>query len=357
MVKDIWPYWFRCCDYYFQKEVPFEINSNYFWASLAIGTEKNNNFKKLTREKDFFLFDDDDKNCQSVLTIGLDPENQFDVTARLKIFQKTIVLNIYELKQLLQYIDNYESSIFESSYEEFSERRWCISLKENRESRIFKLEICGKEINTDEKTLKKMLLMQTHIERYISVLQREAPSYERSFFTLLEHFYRERTIKEAISLSSDYDFVQCFFNDVIDAECLNINPDFLMDMASRFGKFFVKSLPHFINTLMLNESERQLTFSEDWPHSKDYISTKNMAMSGLYFNGVTDSVRCAFCPVGIHKWEPGDDPVADHYKYSRNCRLLRNPKETVNVLNLSSENELEDLLSRLPKRGGVDEVD
>lgn len=46
-----------------------------------------------------------------------------------------------------------------------------------------------------------------------------------------------------------------------------------------------------------------------------------------------------------------DDPIADHYTFSKRCKLLQNSDHTWNVLDISIENEFEKLLSRLPEQG------
>lgn len=151
-------------------------------------------------------------------------------------------------------------------------------------------------------------------------------------------------------------YLHCFFSEMLETECLDIDQEFIVDIATNFENFFVNALPYFIKTMMLSENERIRTFSIDWPHSSDYISIKNMALSGLYFTGIDDSVKCVFCSANIHQWMTNDDPVADHYRCNINCQFLWNPKLSSNISGKSSEKELRKLLDRLP-RNGYDEVD
>lgn len=354
MYKNCWPFCFYGANEPYYREV--DVDSCYFWKNLSCQSEKSNSIKKFALEKDFFLFEDEGKTAQSVLTIGIDPESEFSVIGYLKITPRDIAfLNAVELRNLFNFLDDQWEEIFEPEKVEFHKVQWGMSIKENHESRVFTLEMDNKKIDIDQATLKAIYRQEAAILRYISLLEHETSLCEQSFFTLLNCFYRGKTVQGSIFSTKNSD-LQTFFNHVIENDCIGLKEEFVIDMITRFEKFFVKCLPLFIKTIMLKESERKLTFSEKWPYSKDYISSKNMAMSGLYFTGIDDNIKCAFCSVGIHKWMPGDDPIADHYKYSRNCSLLRNPKKTMNVLDLSSEEELDHLLSHLPKHG-VDEVD
>lgn len=344
MNLDDWTSFLPCCKFY-QKSS--QLIRDHFWKK---NLERDNTltFKKFTRERDFVLLENGGDS--SVLTIGLDPENRFKVTGRLQVLRSgSIILNECELNILLELIDERQSNVLQSDDEDhilFQEYKLC----------IFEMGYRGKKVGIDEKSLEALYRMQEHIDRYISLLKAEAPVYERSFFKLLEHFYRGKTVQETLDVS-ETEFLQCFFHEMeMEAPCLDIDRQFVLDMASRFEKFFIMSLPNFIKSMMVNESERIRTFSKNWPYSKDYISIKNMAMCGLYFTGVEDKVMCAFCPVIIYEWSTEDVPIVEHYKHYKHCRLLRDPKRALNVSDISSERELMDLLSRLPTRV-VDEVD
>lgn len=334
MSPNNWLFALPCCKYF---QTSFQFDRSYFWTNL-LKNEQRNTYKNFIREKTFVLHED--QHHSSVLTIGLNPENRFQVTARLQTLRSgSIILNNNELTCLL-----------EADYENLG-----YILFEEGIFHIFVIEISGKKVCIDEKSLEALSRMQIYIERYISLIEVEATMYEKSFFKLLEHFYRGKSVQETLE-SSESEYLQCFFNELLEAVCLDIDQEFILDMITKFENFFVKSLPYFIKTLMLIESERFQTFSKYWPHSKDYISTKYMAMSGLYFTGIEDTVMCAFCPVMIYQWMSGDDPVADHYKFYKHCRFLWDPKRTPNVLDISSESDLKSLLSYLPKRS-IDEID
>uniref|UniRef100_A0A336M319 CSON011155 protein n=1 Tax=Culicoides sonorensis TaxID=179676 RepID=A0A336M319_CULSO len=75
-------------------------------------------------------------------------------------------------------------------------------------------------------------------------------------------------------------------------------------------------------TALNKEKQRRLTFSE-W----NYSSTDKLLLAqiGFYFIGPTDLVKCYFCNVEIGMWQPDDNPVNEHLRWSQNCPLLQGP--------------------------------
>lgn len=77
---------------------------------------------------------------------------------------------------------------------------------------------------------------------------------------------------------------------------------------------------------LYKEEHRLLTF-KNWP--KNNIQDKEvLAKIGFYFTGYEDMTACYFCKVTIGMWEPEDDPVEEHVKWSINCSLIRGIKTT-----------------------------
>lgn len=87
-----------------------------------------------------------------------------------------------------------------------------------------------------------------------------------------------------------------------------------------------------INTIMQANNENKLysefhrlkTFENRWPLT--FIDAKLLAQTGMYYTGITDTVKCYFCEVEISQWKKSDHPVNEHYRWSRNCPLLRRRK-------------------------------
>lgn len=104
------------------------------------------------------------------------------------------------------------------------------------------------------------------------------------------------------------------------------------------------------------ESCRLSTFSKGWPH--DWLCKYKLAEAGLFYTGVSDAVMCAFSDIILYKWEFGDQPIIEHYKYSRKCLFLFDPKKCLNVADVNLRNEeLETLLENMRISEGYDEVD
>lgn len=74
------------------------------------------------------------------------------------------------------------------------------------------------------------------------------------------------------------------------------------------------------------EQNRLLTFT-NWQHQT--MDKALLAMIGFYSIGPNDLVKCHFCNVEIGMWQPEDNPVEEHLKWSPNCPLLHG-KETAN---------------------------
>jgi hypothetical protein len=67
------------------------------------------------------------------------------------------------------------------------------------------------------------------------------------------------------------------------------------------------------------ELARRVTFV-DW--NVDFLDKNKLAMLGFYYVGQQDVVKCVFCNVAIGEWQPDDDILTEHIKYSPNCKLI-----------------------------------
>ncbi|XP_017080908.1 death-associated inhibitor of apoptosis 1 [Drosophila eugracilis] len=82
------------------------------------------------------------------------------------------------------------------------------------------------------------------------------------------------------------------------------------------------------NIYNMNHEEARLKTFEHWP--LDWLDKHQLAQTGLYFTQQDDKVKCFFCGVEIGRWEPEDQPVPEHQRWSPNCPLLRR-RTTSNV--------------------------
>lgn len=75
------------------------------------------------------------------------------------------------------------------------------------------------------------------------------------------------------------------------------------------------------------ETDRRKSFVDNnWSSHIQYIE---LAQLGFYFTKKPDSVKCAFCYLDLSEFEPNDEPLKEHLKFSPNCPLLRR-RETYN---------------------------
>lgn len=79
---------------------------------------------------------------------------------------------------------------------------------------------------------------------------------------------------------------------------------------------------------LYREDQRRKTFGADWPHA--HLDPDVLARTGFYFHGPYDNVKCYFCKVEIGRFEPNDEEVTEHQRWSNNCPLLRR-RSTQNV--------------------------
>lgn len=69
------------------------------------------------------------------------------------------------------------------------------------------------------------------------------------------------------------------------------------------------------------EVNRLYTYRKDWP-AETPVAPEALAAAGLYYLGVGDCVRCAFCQGTLKQWEAGDDPSYEHKKFFPNCPFV-----------------------------------
>ncbi|XP_060073076.1 baculoviral IAP repeat-containing protein 2-like [Ylistrum balloti] len=68
------------------------------------------------------------------------------------------------------------------------------------------------------------------------------------------------------------------------------------------------------------ENDRLKTF-ERWPSDINQ-TPKQMVVSGFFYAGYEDCVRCFQCGIGLRNWEPPDNPHVEHARWSPRCAFL-----------------------------------
>ncbi|RZC35564.1 BIR and/or zf-C3HC4 3 domain containing protein [Asbolus verrucosus] len=77
------------------------------------------------------------------------------------------------------------------------------------------------------------------------------------------------------------------------------------------------------------EANRLKTF-ENWDN--EAVTPEMLAKAGFYsLNNSNDLVKCAFCNAEVCRWEPGDNPLEEHRKWSPNCPFLKQKQQQMNL--------------------------
>lgn len=81
-------------------------------------------------------------------------------------------------------------------------------------------------------------------------------------------------------------------------------------------------LPRIIRDDDRKKKKRLHTFQEHhWPLNAP-VTSEDLARSGFFFLGTSDSVRCEFCHITIQHWQHGDNAMERHRRESPNCPFV-----------------------------------
>lgn len=339
----------KCCE----QNAVTKINSIYFWKNL-----KNQNIEetipfKLIYEKTVYLEDGFD----SILTIGINPQTQFTIGAKIEINSSNSITYLMgdTLLRLLECIN-----------ERFNERAVFpdVLTKEDQDipiqitpfyEQFYKIKIGDDYLKVKETTLLSLLKKKVFIKMLIQLLEGKRKESEITFFRLLNHFCYPKSVEESLQLSKLI-YSQYFFEEMFNFNCECIEKSFILEIAFNLLPWFVKCIPTFIETIMLDEKIRFHSFHLGWPHEKAFISIKILAKTGFYFAGVNDCVKCVFCGINLDSWKTNDNIIHEHFKYSSSCKFLFNPEKTDNITE-SSQKELKEIMKQLYSLLYFDEVD
>lgn len=342
----------------------YKFNHVKFWASLNQVKRWNCTFKpsnQLIFEKSINL--NDSKTNRAVLYIGLNPEDRFRIYARLEkhSISDCFMLTLAELTSLLNFLVEKKSEIFGDDKPiggaDIGDKYEIFGSESNGDAEILCYEN-GHRMTIDKKSMQKIISVEPYINRFIVLFEKKIATCERLFIQLLNNFCLGKSFSE-VHNSTCYDAKYDFFNSIVNLKCNCTNESFTTEIALKCDYWFVVCAPWFLKTMMLTESERLLTFKNTytWPHDEYYVSVKEMAKCGMYYTGIEDNVKCAFCDVLLHKWERGDKPIIEHFKYNPKCPFLYNFRNTQNVSDVGEIEEIDKLIALLPSERGTDEVD
>lgn len=76
------------------------------------------------------------------------------------------------------------------------------------------------------------------------------------------------------------------------------------------------------NYQLHKEVDRRRTFIDNNWYNPN-VSINDLAQLGFFFYKNPDHVKCFFCSVSLSDFEPNDDVLKEHVKFSPNCRLIK----------------------------------
>lgn len=326
------PCMWKCCT----EQTHLHINRKYFWMCMGEMQQRDKSYcpvNRLVYERSFDLNNgDDDTSTRSAFHIGLDPENRFQVAARIHMHStgECLRLDAYEFRGLLNILEFEKESILAGA-----------PLKNSTATQVkrYKVQICSSNVeNTytivadnhiiqiDSFSLKRLCYMCDYIGRIKHSMEQKSDKCETEFFKLMSHFYYGRTVNEACIECECAEKRESYLRKIINYHCDCLDKAFVLEIALNCAMWFGLCIPYFLKTLMLNEFQRWQTFksSPNWPRDSNKICGRTMAKSGFFYSGTMDNAICAFCGINLHDWKEGDVPIVQHFKSNPKCTYLIN---------------------------------
>lgn len=354
----------KCCN----DPKHLRINRKYFWdcvihmrkfdesyissSLLSSSSSSSNDCRRLIYEKSIHL--NTDPMVQSSICIGLDPENKFQVTARIQLLksEEFLLLDAKEFRGLLDYMEFQRFNImnqFPLKNSLATEKRFKIRIC-SIEPQKYTVTAHDHKIHMDFITLQRLCIIRDHMLRLKYSLQSHSDKSETAFLQLLSHFYySSKSTAEACIQCDHAEKRASFFNDIIHHHCNCLDKEFIMEIALNCEIWFGLCVPYFVRTLMLHQSERLETFMLNWPSENNRISVEELSKSGFFDTGKMDNTMCAFCSVSRADWKEGDVPVIEHSKAQPTCPFLIDHTKTLNV-DLDKKRKLDEIMLRLREK-------
>ena len=67
--------------------------------------------------------------------------------------------------------------------------------------------------------------------------------------------------------------------------------------------------------------EDRLSTFDDWPKFMN-PRPSSLARAGFIYTGRSDKVKCFECGVTLCNWEPSDEPISEHIRWSSMCKYI-----------------------------------
>ena len=88
-----------------------------------------------------------------------------------------------------------------------------------------------------------------------------------------------------------------------------------------FNTTDAEAVAQFSQPNMMFYEDRLMSFH--WWSKQIKPDGKSLAAAGFYYSGCADKVICFACNMRVCKWEPTDDPWAEHLRLSPTCLYLK----------------------------------
>lgn len=341
----------RCCT----NKKYLRINRKYLWHRLIEMKRSDYAYissPRLIYEKSVDL--NNNKHIRSTLCIGLDPENKFQVAARIDMHStgEYLSLDSKEFRGLLSYMDYDKYNILNefplkkntaSTAKRFHIKMSMVDDSEKKEPyTVVVSAVADSAVTTNDRrrscihidytTLQQLCILREHIQYIKHGLEQRSNKSEVAFLQLMQHFSNNRTIHQACIDCERAEKRASFFTEISLFHCDCLDKEFVMEIALHCEIWFGFCVPYFIGALMLHQFERRQTFaSNNWPYENNKISTDELSKSGFYYTGTMDKTICAFCGLCLADWQPGDIPSVKHSKLQPACPYLIDHTSTLNV--------------------------
>lgn len=273
-------------------------------------------------------------NPSFMLRLGINPKYLFDISCFLedesKKNNKFVHLNAHQLSKVFDEMRKMVSTnIFFSRPSRYQYVAQSDVKVFGASQELFEIRTRSQSIWIDERSVKKLLMLQPFIKPYMDLLLLEQTKCQEAFIHMLYVYCFEKNCNELISENKLREFLIYSIN--LQCNCMPYN-EFIIEIALNSMETVYECIPTFFNVSMVEELLRQETFKRKGAAFCNMIDTNLAAKSGLYYSDdCGDSLRCCFCLNKIILLACCDNILKLHFQQSPECQFLIDSDNTDNV--------------------------